>query len=142
MLFTPSIKGNYDITLLVESFDQTTLYEEVFIYNAIGNNILESTLSNIEKIDSNNKTKTTENELSYTIQVASWPTMEQAKQDQINLSKNGYDSYIEQYYIKSRDETWWRVRVGYFTDKSKAEIIKNSLSQIKGNDLWIDFSSN
>ena len=36
MLFTPDIPGNYSITLLVESFDQTILYEETFIYNATG----------------------------------------------------------------------------------------------------------
>ena len=57
----------------------------------------------------------------------------------MELSKQGYDSYLEQYYIKSKDQTWWRVRVGHFTDRSKAEIIKKSLSNIKGTDLWIDF---
>ena len=32
MLFTPNISGNYNITLLVESYDKTKLYEENFLY--------------------------------------------------------------------------------------------------------------
>ena len=38
MLFTPAIAGNFNITLLVESFDKTKLYEENFLYLAIGEN--------------------------------------------------------------------------------------------------------
>ena len=76
---------------------------------------------------------------SYTIQVASWPKYEQAREDQLKLNNLGYDAYLEQYYIKSKDQTWWRVRVGHFTDKTKAEIIKEALSKIKGPGLWIDF---
>ena len=54
---------------------------------------------------------------SYTIQVASWPTYEQARKDQLNLNDLGYDAYLEQFFIKSKNQTWWRVRVGHFTDK-------------------------
>ena len=56
----------------------------------------------------------------YTIQVASWPTLEQARLDQIDLRENGYDAYTEQYYIKSKDQLWWRVRVGNFSNKKIA----------------------
>ena len=64
----------------------------------------------------------------YTIQVASWPTLEQARNDQISLREKGYDAYTEQYYIKSKDQLWWRVRVGNFSDKEIAIKIKNKLS--------------
>ena len=146
MLFTPNMSGNYDITLLVESFDKTNLYEETFTYSAIGNKLQTTNVVDLKneipeniRINTTRKEKQSTTVRSYTIQVASWPDIESARIDQLELSKQGYDSYLEQYYIKSKDQTWWRVRVGHFTDRSKAEIIKKSLSNIKGSDLWIDF---
>ena len=46
---------------------------------------------------------------------------------------------IEQFYIKAKDQTWWRVRVGHFNEKSKAEEVTKTLSKITGHDLWIDY---
>ena len=65
--------------------------------------------------------------------------MERAQINQIELKKIGYDSYIEQFYIKAKDQTWWRVRVGHFNEKSKAEEVTKTLSKITGHDLWIDY---
>ena len=48
-------------------------------------------------------------------------------------------NFYLQFYIKEKDQTWWRVRIGHFTEKTKAELTKKELSKIKGNDLWIDF---
>jgi len=140
MLFTPDSPGNYIITLLVESENHKLLYEESFYYIATGN----KTTKDINKINPStiNDTKNEKIKIkktSYTLQIASWPTLNQAKKDQIQLNELGFDSYIEEFYIKNKDQTWWRVRVGHFTDKDKAEMFKNKLSQITGNDIWIDF---
>ena len=142
MLFTPNISGNYDITLLVESFDKTTLHEEVFIYSAFGESsiVVENTIDKDEK--QNKKTeiaKQTKKQNAYTIQIASWPKMEQAIEHQTNLKNLGYDSYIEEIFVESKNQTWWRVRVGHFTDKSMAESIKIKLSESLDTELWIDF---
>ena len=152
MLFTPDVEGKYDIILLIESFDQTLLYEEVFIYNAIDiglkNNLNESDNTKTNSIEEDLLTDTTlENPIkdikisSYTIQVASWPTMERAGKHQLELRNLGYDSYIEEFHIKEKAQTWWRVRVGHFIDKTKAEEVKKQISNKTGIELWIDFIS-
>ena len=151
MLFTPNKTGDYDIILLIESEDRTLLYEESFIFTAIANNnikIQPQLSSNIipkkenkstkKEIIKKNKNKTS----SYTIQIASWPTKDRATLHQLELQNLGYDSYIEQFYIKKKNQTWWRVRVGHFTDKNKAETIKKELSSILNSELWIDYVNN
>ncbi len=139
MLFTPKIEGDFNITLLVESFDHTKLYEETFLYFASGASEESEILNTDNDTEIKKEKKVVKLTSSYTIQVASWPTYEQARKDQLNLNDLGYDAYLEQFFIKSKNQTWWRVRVGHFTDKAKAEIIKEALSKIKGKDLWIDF---
>ena len=92
MLFTPKIAGEFNITLLVESFDHTKLYEETFIYLASGESAVEEILVAsedrvVEKNNNNNNIKEIKESIkktsSYTIQVASWPTYEQARKDQL-----------------------------------------------------------
>ena len=136
MLFTPDVIGKYEISLMIESLSSNTIYEETFLYNAIAssNSSISYTTTTKNKNDSINAHKN-----KYTIQVASWPTLEQARNDQISLREQGYDAYTEQYYIKTKDQLWWRVRVGNFSDKSIAIKVKNKLSTERGSDLWIDF---
>jgi len=155
MLFTPDKEGEYDIILLVESFDSTQLYEETFLYKAINLNLGKKTkvqkkskpkkkVNKVSKVKNDNKTSKVEEKVtkdSYTIQVASWPTIEQASKHQLELSSLGYDAYIQEFYMKNKDQKWWRVRVGHFTDKAKAEDIKTKLSKKTGTKLWIDFIS-
>tara|TARA_Y100001960_G_C14547869_1_gene764213 strand:- start:244 stop:891 length:648 start_codon:yes stop_codon:yes gene_type:complete len=147
MLFTPDIKGDYEIFLTIESQNNNSIYEETFLFEAIlkeNSNYNNKTISNkdylkpINKVKEKNKINENNNK-KFTIQVASWPTLEQARKDQIYLRENGYDAYTEQFYIKSKDQLWWRVRVGNFSNKKIAVDVKNKLSKIKGNDLWIDF---
>ena len=136
MLFTPTHIGEYEISLTIESTSNNTLYEETFLFNAVDS----GNYKIADKINSNSNSKKLDNsEKKYTIQVASWPTLEQARNDQISLRESGYDAYTEQYYIKSKDQLWWRVRVGNFTDKNKATKVRNKLAKERGNDLWIDF---
>ena len=44
--------------------------------------------------------------------------------------------------MKNKKQTWWRVRVGHFIDKEKAELIKNDLTNILKMELWIDYINN
>ena len=136
MLFTPDIEGEYEISLMIESRNNNSIYEETFLYSASKNK------DHISSTQGTNYKETIKNNIGskkYTIQVASWPSLEQARIDQIKLRENGYDAYTEQYYIKSKDQLWWRVRVGNFSDKRIAIQVKNKLSKERGNDLWIDF---
>ena len=137
MLFTPDISGNYEISLMIESANNNSIYEETFLFNATG--VSKNTNKSIKEINLTQTKKSNKSNHKFTIQVASWPTLEQARLDQIDLRESGYDAYTEQYYIKSKDQLWWRVRVGNFSDKSIAIEVKNKLSKDRGNDLWIDF---
>jgi|TARA_B100001741_G_C16538883_1_gene593331 hypothetical protein len=133
MLFTADIEGEYEINLTVES-NGKSIYEETFFMNATKS---KSNFISTKK-DSIKDTKEPIPNKKYTIQVASWPNLEQARKDQIGLRDNGYDAYTEQYYIKSKNQLWWRVRVGNFSDKSIAEKVRKKLSKFRGNDIWID----
>lgn len=151
MLFTPKAVGDYDIILLIESQDRTLLYEESFIFHAIATNEYKSTIKPSsqskkilieEPVVKENKIEPKKEKFSYTIQIASWPTKERAIIHQQELQNLGYDSYIEEFNIKKKNQTWWRVRVGHFIDKQKAEIIKKELSNILKTELWIDYINN
>jgi len=150
MLFTPDREGNYEVFLSIESANQNSLYEETFSFEAIESKtnltkIKTTSISNTKSLENNKKEIQSDSKnqskknYKYTIQVASWPTLEQARKDQINLRENGYDAYTEQFYIKNKDQLWWRVRVGNFSNKEIALEVKNKLRKLKGNDLWIDF---
>ncbi|MBC8214528.1 MAG: SPOR domain-containing protein [Candidatus Marinimicrobia bacterium] len=75
----------------------------------------------------------------YTIQVASWPSLEEARNDQLSLIDAGYDSYLQRVFITEKDEVWWRVRVGAFSDYSIAIAVHKQLIQLRGKDIWIDY---
>ena len=74
----------------------------------------------------------------YTIQVAAWPSLEQARIDQLKLIEEGIDAYIQRNYRKERDEVWYRVRIGSFPDKIKAQEMQKQLESITGVKSWID----
>ena len=133
MLFSADLEGKYQINLIIET-NGKSIYEETFLLNATKS---ESNFTSIN-IDNTKETKKNNINKKYTIQVASWPNLEQARKDQISLRDNGYDAYTEQYYIKSKNQLWWRVRVGNFSDKKIADKITKKLSKFRGNDIWID----
>ena len=137
MLFSPDIIGNYEISLTIESKNSNAIYEETFLFSAIPSE--NSIIKNINKSSTKNDKKNLEDSFKYTIQVASWSSLNEARADQIELRKKGYDAYTEQYYRKKENMLWWRVRVGNFSDKNIAIDVKNKLSKFRGNDLWIDY---
>ena len=84
--------------------------------------------------------KKTEN-VNYTIQIAAWPSMEQARMDQLRLIEEGFDAYIERHYRKEKDAVWYRVRLGKFPDKSKALDVQKQIESILGIKSWLDILS-
>ena len=144
MLLTPNLPRDYNVTLLIESVDKKSTYEENFLFTAYKatkeNEVLNPEKDGTESIKLTNGNKVNNNNnKTYTIQVAAWPTIEKAREEQYQLRIAGYDSFIEQIYIESKKATWWRVRVGHFTDKNSAEGTKKELEEYKGSKLWIDF---
>ena len=74
----------------------------------------------------------------YTIQVAAWPSLEQARIDQLKLIEEGVDAYIQRNYRKEKDEVWYRVRIGNFSNKIKAQKMQEQIESITGEKSWLD----
>ena len=74
----------------------------------------------------------------YTIQIAAWPSLEQARKDQLRLIEEGFDAYIERHYLKEKDAIWYRVRIGKFSNKNKALEIQKQVESILGIKSWLD----
>jgi cell division septation protein DedD len=77
----------------------------------------------------------------FTIQVAAWPSLEQARTDQLELVDEGIDAYIQRHYKTGKDEVWYRVRVGNFSNKEKAIEIQKHIEMITGKKSWLDVIS-
>ena len=125
MLLTPLVEGNFDISLTVESLNNTDLYQEFFSFQAIDKGIKNSK----QTVFSNNNSNTKR----YTIQIASVPTLDEAKEYQKKLRNNGFDAYTESLTLKGKQ--FWRIRVGNFTDYNKAKEIEKLLIDLKY-DTW------
>ena len=119
---------------MIESSKNNNLYEETFLFTAIKNSNTFINNNEINIIKEKNKTETN----TYTIQVASWPNLDQAVRDKEELISNGYDAYIEKYTNEEKKIARWRVRIGSFEDKNLASKIKKDLSVKRGKDIWID----
>jgi cell division septation protein DedD len=74
----------------------------------------------------------------FTIQVAAWPTLQEARKDQLSLNKHGIDAYTERIFIDKKNTYWWRVRVGKFSDKSQLNKVKKQIEDLRGSSVWID----
>ena len=77
-------------------------------------------------------------DIHYTIQVAAWPSLELARIDQLKLIEEGLDAYIQRHYRNKRDEVWYRVRIGNFTNKNKAQKIQDQIESITHAKTWLD----
>ena len=64
--------------------------------------------------------------------------MEQARIDQLYLIDEGVDAYIQRNYRKEKDEVWYRVRIGNFSDKNKAQEMQKKIETITGVETWLD----
>ncbi|MCH8328143.1 MAG: SPOR domain-containing protein [Candidatus Marinimicrobia bacterium] len=73
----------------------------------------------------------------YTIQVSSWNTAKKAQKVKLSLDGLGYDSFIQRIWLEDRNEVWWRVRLGDFTDVQEARRVRDELSG-QFADIWVD----
>lgn len=161
LIFTPNEEGKYHIHLTITDISDEIVGKEEFYYLAISdtnnNSVITSNLSKMpvkkktnlntatdKKFKKNKKNKHKLNKsnykkhsLKYAIQVSAWPTMQEARLSQIELSNEGVDAYIEKFYRKKLDQVWYRVRVGNFSDKNRALSIKTKIETLTGITAWL-----
>ena len=162
MLFTPDIPGEYSISLIVENMSGDVLGEESFLLIAEeqtekvpqSSSLAEEPTATppvAKKVDKKKmdfpsttpivvtsvKKKITDNR-PYTIQVAAWPSLEEARKDQLSLTKYGIDAYTQRIFIKKKNAYWWRVRVGNFSHKDQVNKVKKQIEDLRGSSVWID----
>ena len=77
----------------------------------------------------------------YAIQISAWPTLEEARKHQLELIDEGFDSYTQHFYLKKRDQVWYRVRVGNYTNRNKALKVMKQIESITGITTWLDIVS-
>ena len=58
--------------------------------------------------------------LKYSVQISSWKSKTIAEHEVKKLKKLGFDAFIFRLFIKSKDDTYNRVRIGYFDSKNEA----------------------
>jgi len=148
LLFTPLTVGEYRVSVEVEDKTQKKIHEETFYFNAIKGNF-QPALQTSEDLSSNKKEKKQEkhapeinksiNKNRFTIQVASWTSLEKAKEDMEELIELGFDTYIQEYFDKKNDLQRWRVRIGSFKSKDLAKKVKEELSKFRGETPWISY---
>ena len=162
LIFSPETEGHYKINLSITDISHKIISKEMFYYRAIAetlevaiaeikpekdiptqssvvkkpkNEIIK--LSKSPKKRKNKSASKTEN-VHYTIQVAAWPSLEQARINQLKLIEEGVDAYIQRNYRKEKDEVWYCVRIGNFSDKIKAQKMQGQIESIFGVESWID----
>ena len=74
----------------------------------------------------------------YTLQIAAWPSLEDARKDQVELQKLGFDAYTQRTFVKSKDAIWWRVRIGNFSNLERANQVKMQIENLRGKQVWVD----
>ena len=134
LLFTPISNGSYQIILEIENMAQEIVHKEKFFFNVIN----ETTQTEPNNHRTNNKEKVIINNI-YTIQVASWTSIDKAKDDMNELIELGFDTYIEEYFDNKKNIQRWRVRIGSFKSKELAIEVKKKLSKFRGEDPWIAY---
>jgi hypothetical protein len=132
MLITPFITGNYDIDLTIENLNSTNLYQETFSFYAISNP--NSPVKVNPTIETSTEIATLKNKI-WTIQIMSDPSIEIAKKKQAELNDKGFDAYTESIFIKDKNQEYWRVRIGNFTNKESGKKVVESLNEL-GYETW------
>tara|TARA_B100001121_G_scaffold10476_1_gene8692 strand:- start:294 stop:1169 length:876 start_codon:yes stop_codon:yes gene_type:complete len=74
----------------------------------------------------------------FTIQVASKKRLDDAKKIAANLINSGYDAYIQKAFFKENNQTWYRIRVGSYNDKSMAQKVAIAISNEQKEKAWVD----
>jgi cell division septation protein DedD len=74
----------------------------------------------------------------YTVQVSSWQTRRRAEEDAERYAAKGFNAYVQQAYIPSKEGTWYRVRVGRFATQQDAEQMASQLAGLLESGFWVD----
>ena len=162
---TPDIEGNYDVFSSIRNGNDVELALLEFYYTAVPDTLLEIMEREVsvepiepkpilepveeestteipatepEKPIESSKTSLPHAEDGWTIQVSSRSSMEVARKDQIFLVDNGFDAYIQKVDFTDKNQTWFRVRVGNFPEKTKAQKVQREIQKIWKHDIWID----
>ena len=136
LLFTPISNGEYQIILEIENMMKERVHREEFFFNVI--NEKNADKKNSKKFLNEEQDKIIINN-SYTIQVASWTSLDKAKKDMNELIALGFDTYIEDYFDNKNKIQRWRVRIGSFQDKELAVEVKKKLEKFRGESPWIAY---
>ena len=76
----------------------------------------------------------------FTIQVSSWPSLEEAQEASLELSdKYGIDSYIQRAFFKDKDEIYYRLRIGNFQEQDAAQAYAKEVQAMTSLPVWVDF---
>ena len=70
--------------------------------------------------------------------MAAWTSLGLASIDQLKLIEEGLDAYIQRHYRNKRDEVWYRVRIGNFTNKNIAQKIQDQSESSTHAITWLD----
>ena len=167
LIFSPKLEGNYQIHLSITDISDEVIAEEMFYYRAIAETIevaiakpnpeedITKHISTVKKPERQTRAKTNINQQSktrkkqnkkstnidnvyYTIQVAAWPSLEDARLDQLKLIEEGMDAYIQRHYRNEDDQVWYRVRIGNFKSKENASIVQKQIESITHAETWLD----
>ena len=96
----------------------------------------------LSKKNSNKKnTSNFKSNTEHILQISAWPTLEEARKHQLELISIGFDAYTERYFLKEKDELWYRVRVGNFSNKNEAIAIKKQIESLTGINVWLNIVS-
>jgi len=76
----------------------------------------------------------------FTIQVSSWPSLEEAQSasDEL-LNTYGIDSYIQRAFFKDKDEVYFRLRVGNFKEQTAATAYAKEIQEQTSLPVWVDW---
>ena len=140
LLFTPISNGEYQVILEIENMMKEKVHEEKFFFNVINEGNREYS-NDVDILNDKNISLKKEIVINntYTIQVASWTSIEKAKEDMKELIELGFDVYIEDYFDNKNNIQRWRVRIGSFKSKELAVEVKNKLSKFRGENPWIAY---
>ena len=140
LLFTPISNGEYQVILEIENMMKEKVHEEKFFFNVINEGNREYS-NDVDILNDKNISLKKEIVINntYNIQVASWTSIEKAKEDMKELIELGFDVYIEDYFDNKNNIQRWRVRIGSFKSKELAVEVKNKLSKFRGENPWIAY---
>lgn len=77
---------------------------------------------------------------SFTIQISSWESLEEAQAAIKELRKTfGLEAYVQRVFFKDSDQVFYRVRVGNYKTYNQAQKAANDLKKSTNIPVWVDF---